>query len=147
MIPTWLSPVADWASLLGFVFTVWVLVVTRRLRREFTLRGRVPDLRRALSKLTAAISDKMIAWPTTKSETAALLARVRALLENLEIKLPRNERVPVAALIERLRGKRVGWLRRLPLSAYTNNEIWDIFADIQGIVAGLEQREKDATWS
>ena len=147
MAPSWLSPLADWLSLVGFALTIWVLVVTRGLRREFTLRGRTPELRKSLASRTRSLLEALNAAPTGKKEIAATLAECKALLENLKPKLPRGERGSVAALIGRLKGKKQGLFTILPVTEYSDDELWNIFADLQGIVASLEQREKDASWS
>lgn len=147
MAPSWLSPLADWLSLAGFALTLWVLVVTRGLRREFTLRGRTPEIRKSLASRTRSLLEALNAAPAGKKEIAATLAECRALLENLTPKLPRGERGSVAALVSRLKGKKQGFFTLLPVTEYSDDELWNIFADLQGIVAGLEQREKDASWS
>jgi len=82
-----------------------------------------------------------------KKEIAATLAECRALLENLKPKLPRGERGAVGALISMLKGKKKGMFSVLPVTEYSEDELWNIFAELQGIVASLEQREKDASWS
>jgi hypothetical protein len=143
----WLSPLADWLSLFGFALTVWVLLVTNGLRRDFTLRGRTPEIRKSLASRTRSLLEALNAVPAGKKEIAATLAECRALLENLKLKLPRRERGDVTALISRLKGKKQGFFKLLPVTEYNDDELWNIFADLQGIVASLEQREKDATWS
>lgn len=145
--PTWLSPLADWLSLAGFALTLWVLVVTRGLKREFTLRGRTPEIRKSLASRTSSLLDALRAAPAGKKEIAVTFAECKALLESLEQKLPRGERGSVAALISKLKGKKKGVFKLLPVTEYNDDELWNIFADLQGIIASLEQREKDASWS
>lgn len=145
-VPNWLSSVADVLSLVGFGLTVWVLIVTRSLKRTFALRARTPELRKSLEgsakKLPALLSE----WPQSKNETLVLLASARAVLENLSEKLPRSERGAVDRLIGEMHGRRAGMFASMATANYTDDQIWKIFAGLQGVIASLEQREKDASW-
>jgi hypothetical protein len=145
-LPPWLSDLANILEVLGFLLTIWVLVETYSIRRTFALRGRTPQLRRSLATAARALPPLLRAWPGTKNETLAILANARAVLENLHRKLPRKERTAVAQLLSDLRERRVGLFKRVPISDYTDQEMWKLFADLQGVIASLEQREKDATW-
>ncbi|WP_284617468.1 hypothetical protein [Aquabacterium humicola] len=145
-LPQWVSPVADLLSLVGFGITVWVLVVTRSLKRAFALRARTPELRKSLAASAKSLPTLIRTWPLSRSDTLGELANVRALLENLRIKLPRSERATIDQLIRALRGRRKALLRWIPASEYAEDDLWKIFADLQGVVTALEQREKDAKW-
>ena len=50
-------------------------------------------------------------------------------------------------LVSMLKGKKNGFFKIVPVAEYSEDELWNIFAELQGIVASLEQREKDASWS
>lgn len=145
-VPDWLSPVADVLSLVGFGLTVWVLIVTRSLKRTFALRARTPELRRSLERSAKKLPSLLGAWPQSKNETLALLANARAVLENLSAKLPRSERGTVDRLVRNMHGRRAGMFTYMTISHYTDDDLWKIFADLQGVIASLEQREKDASW-
>ena len=75
-----------------------------------------------------------------------MLARTRSLLESLQIKLAKNKRLRIDRLILKLRGKKSNFLSRPSMANYTDEELWEIFADLQSIVSQLEQLEKDAMW-
>jgi hypothetical protein len=145
-IPAWLSPLADVLSLIAFGMTVWVLVVTRSLKRTFALRARTPQLRRSLAATAKSLPPLIGAWPQRKNDTLQVLANTRAILENLRRKLPRSERASVKRLVRDLHGRRNGLFRHVPLSQYEEDDLWTIFADLQAMITSLEQREKDATW-
>lgn len=145
-VPALLSPIADILSLLGFGLTVWVLIVTRSLKRTFALRARTPELRKSLEASAKKLSALLGRWPESKNETFALIANARAVLENLSAKLPRSEKSAVACLVKEMRGRREGWLTYTPIARYTEDDLWKIFADLQGVIASLEQRERDASW-
>lgn len=144
--PEWLSPVADVLSVFGFALTIWVLKVTSSLKRSFALRARTPELRKSLAASARKLPPLLAVWPQSKNETLAVLAHTRALLVNLSTKLPRNERGPVNRLASSMRGRRSGFFSLVPASNYSADEHWEVFAELQGIIATLEQREKDATW-
>lgn len=145
-LPAWFSPLADILSVIGFGITIWVLIVTRSLRRTFALRARTPELRRSLNATAKSLPALLSDWPAKKNETLVVIANAHAVLENLLAKLPRNERASVARLAKTMRGRRTGFFGHLPIAAYTDDDLWNVFADLQGVIAGLEQREKDATW-
>ena len=145
-MPDWLSPLADILSTVGFAMTVWVLIVTRSLRRAFALRARTPELRKSLSSVVKSLPPLLGNWPNSRNETLPALIHCRAILENLALKLPRSERTSTERLIARLNGQRTGLFKFVSVGEYSDQELWSIFAELQGVIASLEQREKDATW-
>lgn len=142
----WLSPVADLLSVVGFFMTLWVLALTRTIKRTFALRARTPQLRKALTVKVNTLRPLIKAWPQNRNEALGVLANARALLENLQTKLPRNERTAVDRIVRELNGRRIGLFRRMHPAEYSEDDLWKIFADLQAIITSLEQREKDVTW-
>lgn len=145
-VPDWLSPIADVLSIVSFGLTIWVLFETHSLRRSFALRGRVPELKRSLTSSAKKLPTLLSRWPQSRNETLAIIASARAVLENLLIKLPRRERTAVQRLVREMRGRRISLINYVPISSYTEDDMWNIFAGLQEVIASLEQRERDATW-
>lgn len=148
-IPTWVSLLADIASVGGLIISSWVLFETKRLKRTFTLRARTPEIRKALDKIARGIQDDLSSSPSsspTKRDLISKLARTRAILENLKYKLPASQRGDISQLISELKGKRRSIFWRHPLTAYEEHDLWQIHQKIQWTVTTLEQREKDFPW-
>jgi hypothetical protein len=133
----WLSPAADVLSVVGFAMTLWVLVLTRSIKRTFALRARTPQLRRSLTAAVNSLRPLIKTWPQNRNEALGILANSRALLENLQTKLPRNERTTVDRVVRELNGRRSGMLRRMHPAEYSEDDLWKIFADLQAIVTSL----------
>lgn len=142
----WLSPVADVLSVLGFGMTLWVLLLTRSIKRTFALRARTPQLRLSLTAAVNSLRPLIKDWPTNRNDALGVLANARALLENLQAKLPRNDRAAVDRIVRELNGRRISLFRRIHPAEYSEDDLWKIFADLQAVVTSLEQREKDVTW-
>lgn len=139
-VPDWLSPTADILSILGFVFTIWVLWTTNSLRRTFLLRARTPALRKDLQKLATELPDLIPGWPReTKKELLSCLAKGSAKLASLESKLSsRTDRREVRDLAQLMRGA---------TGALSSDQLWNIHSSLQRIISKLDERAKDAPWS
>lgn len=142
----WLSAVADFLSVIAFGITVWVLVETKSIKQSFALRGRSPALRRALAEQAKSLTNQLTNWPQVHKEALSSFATTKALLENLLGKLPAAEKTACAQLIKKLKGRKSSVFGSVAMLNYTDKEIWIIFNELQGLIAGLEQLEKDLLW-
>lgn len=52
----------------------------------------------------------------------------------------------VDALAKKMRGRRSRVFQFTPAASYTDDDHWNIFTELNGIIAMLDQREKDASW-
>jgi hypothetical protein len=143
---SWISESADVASLLGLLITIWVLFQTFMLRRAFSRRVRIPQIRKKLTASVRALLEQLKEWPNSRNAILAEFAKTRALLANLTPKLDRAERIVASRLRGRLLGQRSMLFFRKPLVLENEDQVWSIHADIQEIVVALEQREKDGEW-
>lgn len=144
--PPWVSDLANILEVLGFLLTLWVLWQTWSIRREFALRGRVPELKRSLMNTARQLPPLLREWPSQRNETLMILASARPVLENLSEKLPRKEKAAVKALVSDLKDCKTGIFQRIPIARYSSEQMWKLFTDLQGVIGNLEQREKDASW-
>lgn len=150
--PPWVSNLANVLEIFGFALTLWVLRETFLIRRDFALRGRVPDQKKSLANAAKKLPPLLRVWPSQKSDVLTILAEVRSVLENLGDKLSGREKAAVLALVSDLRKQKVRMFRYLPISNYVpiseydSTQIWKVFTDLQGVVSSLEQREKDTSW-
>ena len=145
--PAWIGQVADVLSLLGFIITIKVALDTNNLRKSFTIRARTPELRTQLEKCIKLLRPQVANWPQDKNDTLSNLASIRAILENLSQKLPRNQKQDVEQLTKKLKRKRVRFFQYTAISNYSEEDLWHIFSDIQAVITTLEQLEKDRKWS
>jgi hypothetical protein len=142
---SWVSPAADVVTLIGFGITVWVLIQTFRLRKDFASRARVPDIRKSLEHEGSELVRCLDVWPAKSREAMASLSRTRGILGNLSKKLDGDNRALTRKLMRSLDRKRFAFFgqKRAPLDVDT---AWRHYADIQQLIAALEQHEKDYVW-
>jgi hypothetical protein len=143
--PTWLSPVADWLSLAAFLLTLGILFTTQSLRAQYARRIRTPALRQSLERVASSLPTGISEWPTDKNPVLEQLAKGRMYLQSVGRKLPTRDGAQFKQLAKRFHRKRTGWLwfEAMPPQEYKQDELWDLFHDLQAVIAALEELEKD----
>jgi hypothetical protein len=94
-----LSSLADVCSILGFLFTVVVLLKLRGIHRSFLAQARLPDLQKKIRGHRSALAKLLNDFPATASEIEAEIRKCHANLRNLQPKLPRAHAASVKPLV------------------------------------------------
>lgn len=146
--PFWLSPIADWLSLIAFVITLWVLRTTLKLRKEFGMRVRTPELRKALSEELIKLAPTLKLWETSKHPALEVIAAVTAQLKSLALKSTDSEKAAIESLISKyaFRSTVWNWHRARPIQSYSAEEIWATYFELIVIIETAKQSEMDANW-
>lgn len=142
--PDWLSPVADAASLAGLVVSAGIGYFTRSIAERVRVKIRIPQVRRALQENAVSLSENMAEWPRSKQKTIEAISRAEAILQNVKIKLSRNEKVKVLAVLKNMRGRRVQLYGKASLQHSSEEDFWKIYYGLVGVISSLEQLEKDS---
>jgi hypothetical protein len=146
VIPDWVNWLAAISSIAGLGISCWVLYEARSIRNSFVLRGRLPDLLRALQASGRNLSTSLGNWPQVQNDALAELERIRSMFMTIEGKLSRIDRARCASVLRKMQPHRPWLGRRKVLRDLTSNEVWDLYTEILGVTEWLRQHEKDLRW-
>ncbi len=129
--------VADVASVLGLFVSAYVLFEVTTLKRKFLCKARLPQLRNAIGKHAAKISEKLNSFDDCAHELDAELSRCTATLASLKYKIDRETKNMAKGLEKKIKR------RTHPLQ---KDQVWSIYNDIQGLAARLGHLHEDMKW-
>jgi hypothetical protein len=132
---------------MGLGISIWVLFQTWAIRRAFALRARLPESVATLREISETLVKSLGKWPAESGETLTNFARIRAILINLQPKLEGAEKTMSANLLIKVSARRPRWkFWGQDTRSLSNDEAWQIYYDLQGVIESLEQRVKDSKW-
>lgn len=141
----WLTSISSISSIIGLIITVFLFIEARKIRGSFIRRARLPELNRELAKMTSEVSKNLKNWGVDKTPALESFSKVKALLENIEPKLPTEERKKVLLWLSRLEPRKYLFIKA-NIAQMSENSVWNLYADLSGLVTSLEQTIKDSKW-
>jgi hypothetical protein len=139
-MPDWLTDlnkIGSISSILGLIVTFFLLLEARKIRNSF--------LRRDLAKSTSQLSDRLKGWGVDKNSSLETFSTIKALLENIKPKLPSDEKKKVDDYLSKLHPKKY-FVVNGSLSNLTEDQAWDRYTELSGLVTALQQLAKDSKW-
>jgi hypothetical protein len=148
-VPVWLSFAGNVASLVGLLISIAVLGQTKEIKRSFVLRARLPELSTDLKAISSELLKSLENAVADAQGSDAPILRLKSLLINLMPKVDGSQRKMARDLLKKCGGIRYRLLfwqseKRTTLS---NDKLWEIYGDTQGILEALVQARKDSKWS
>ncbi len=137
-LPVWVGDVADVMSLIGFVVTCFLFVEARKIRHSFMRKARIPEIVGDLDRISSELVSALKAYATESRVAHEKLQRASALLESILPKVPEKNKEKIVFFITSSKAKLSG-----PLG---ENECWDLYAQLSGVVTYLQQISKDTRW-
>ena len=98
-----LKGLASWASILGFLVSVYVLWEVRQIRKQFLLRIRINDLLNALKEQAAEMNRKLNDFEESRGDILGVFIRCESTLSDFLPKLSRAEKRSTKHLVKLLR--------------------------------------------
>lgn len=147
-MPNWLTNlnnIGSISSIIGFVVTILLFLEARKIRNSFLRRARLPEVTRELSKSTSKLSEHLKGWDYDKTPAVEEFSKVKALLENIKSKLPPEEQKKVGNYLVRLYPKKFLVIVS-PLSNLNEDDAWERYTELSGLVTALQQLAKDSKW-
>ena len=147
-MPDWLTDInkiGSIGSIVGLVVTIFLLFEARKIKNSFLRRARLPEVNRELAKATSQLSERLKKWGDDKTPSLETFSTIKALLENITPKLPSEEKRKVDDYLFRLHPKKY-WLINDSLSELTEDEAWQRYTELSGLVTRLQQLAKDSKW-
>lgn len=147
-MPDWLTDInkiGSISSIVGLVVAIFILFEAKKIRNSFLRRARLPEINKELAKSASQLSERLKKWSDDKTPCLETFSRVKALLENIKPKLPPEEKKKVDDYLIRLHPKKY-WFIKDSMSELTDDEAWERYTDLGGLVTALQQLAKDSKW-
>ena len=147
-MPDWLTNlnnIGSISSIVGLIATIFLFVEARKIKNSFLRKARLPEVTRDLKKSTSKLSDHLKEWGTDKNPAVEEFSKVKALLENIKSKLPPEEQKKVGNYLVRLCPKKYFFIAS-PLSKLNEDDAWERYTELSGLVVALQQLAKDSKW-
>lgn len=147
-LPQWVTDISVLCSIAGLIWTAVVWRETRRIRAEFLVKIRLPDVLKGLKlevqQLLASLDD----WQNTGSPNKAheSISKLKGLLLNLRLKVSNAELKQVDVVIGVIE-QRVGdscEVRSVSELSLVNG--WKLAGEVNTLLSMLGQRVKDMRW-
>jgi hypothetical protein len=139
VFPQWVQNLNIVLSFLGFLLTVYVTVQVWRIRRQYTARGRLPDLIKDLRAKGSDLNSRLSGWPQHRNEFLGEIKVARELLGAARKLLGRSDATTVRQIQTTL-GDDAQW------AALDDAGAWNLYSDVQRAIVSLEQVSKDLNW-
>jgi len=147
-MPEWLTDlnkIGSISSILGLIVTVFLFMEARKIRNSFLRRARLPEVNKELAKVTSNVSIQLKNWEVDKTPALEAFSNVKALLENIRLKLPSEEKRKVGDYLNRLQPKKYLSVKR-SISELSEDAAWELYTELSGLVTSLQQLVKDSKW-
>lgn len=144
-MPQWLTDIASFSSILGLVISVFVLIEAKKIRKSFLRRARLPEIMKELTEANNGLSKHLKNWNDGKRFGIEQLSIAKGLLENLEEKLPDKERKKVRIFCRKLETKKFLFFT-IPITNVDEDQAWELYTQLTGLITSLEQLSKDSKW-
>jgi hypothetical protein len=123
-MPDWLTDlnkIGSISSIAGLIVTIFLFSEARKIRNSFLRRARLPEINKELAKSTSQLSERLKSWSDNKTPTLETFSTIKALLENIQSKLPPDEKKKVGEYLLRLYPKKY-FILNISLSELTEDE-------------------------
>ncbi len=146
-LPQWVVDFSVLCSIAGLIWTAVVWLETRKIRHEFLVRIRLPDMIKELRDETKTLLASIADWEKSGDSTKAhsSFATLKGILLSLRPKVSKDDLKQVELLIEMIDG-RLPRFRSDPSSELSKANAWEVSNQANTLVSLLSQREKDIRW-
>jgi len=150
----WLSDnfdsIANWCSILGFLISIYVMLSLNRIRKHYEYKARIPEIVSQLDEFSKDLNAYFDDIPTNKNEIILTVKRLEYTLKSLRKKTTNEIIKSIDLLLTRTkRIKRGGSIKFVFFKSGTwsfEDESWEIYSDIQGILQGVKEDSRDSSW-
>lgn len=143
--------IAAWSSIIGLAVSLWVLYSIRKLRTHYTSKARIPELIKQLEEYSSQLNTLLNDVEKNKQIILTISKRLEFTLNSIQKKSSRNIYTAIRKLNSRInnlrsnRGSIISIFSRVTWNF--ENEVWDLYTDLQGILQGLKESSKDSEWN
>ena len=134
-------------SCISLGLTIWLLYGVRQLRKSYLLKARLPEIHDVTVKEHEKMFEILHNWTDDDAEHKFLkhVAVVRQRLSRVRAILNRSEKREISKFLQQHLHRRERW-RKIPIQSVGINQAWNIYNELNGILARLGDIEKDGKW-
>ncbi|SEN35734.1 hypothetical protein [Nitrosomonas marina] len=140
-----MSDLAIASSIIGLGVTVFLFFEARAIKNSFLRRARLPEVLEELVQANRKISKHLKNWEAEYREGLEQFSIAKSLLDNVQQKLPEPEKKKVAVYLRSLETRKF-WVLKKPIITATEDEAWELYTGLSGLITSLKQLQKDSKW-
>lgn len=132
-----LSKISSVFSILGFFVTCFLLWEARKIRNSFLKKARVPEIAEDLDKVAKEL---FVHLENFKNESRNINEKVQksvGLLESVLPKINEGEKEKIDDFIK---------ISKILDNDFTEDNCWNVYSKLSGLVAYLKELAKDTRW-
>ncbi len=150
----WLSDnfgnIGNWCSILGLVITLYVLYNLRKIRKHYEYRARTPEIVSQLDDFSKDLNSYLDNISDNKNEIILTVKKLEYTLKSLRRKTNGEIIKNIDSLLGRTKRMKNDGPIIFPFFSKTSwsfdDEAWEIYSDIQGILQGVKEDSRDSSW-
>lgn len=143
LISTLTSPgftaITNLTGVLAFVLTIFVFFSVRQISSHYGALIRLPELKASLAAQASRIGELLSDFENERDSASLELAKLLPMLASVKKRMAFSQRHTVNSLIEDVKSCQ-------RTTAFTSNQVRQIFNHLHTLVAELEQWENDIRW-
>jgi hypothetical protein len=129
---------ANICSVLGLLVTLYVLKELNKIRRNYLLKARIPELMNSITSYSSKLNDGLGDFETNKKEIEVTLTKCDSVLNILKSKVDGTAKKQSIKIINSINNKK----ERL-----TVDKAWALYRDLLWLLECLKETERDIKWS
>lgn len=145
------SGISGWSSIFGFLLSIWVLYTVKKLRNYYLLKARTPELIKEINKFSKELNSYLEDIKTNKNEIIVVVKKCEFTLKSLRRKGTNDLVSLIDKMLQRISKMKKGGPVRLnpfkPSKWSFDDEAWELYSDMQGVLQGLKETANDSNWS
>ncbi len=139
----WIQDIDTLLSLLSFFVTLYVLYEVHVIKNTFFTRARLPEYLKDLGVAGSTLSASLNQWPTQRHAAHEQIKICVTILTSSRSVLPKEEKTEINKIIDKLNVAKVEFHSQ----KYDDvNNVWDLYSDIQSVIASMTQLSKNIRW-
>lgn len=144
--------ISGWSSIFGFILSIWVLYTVSRLRNYYFLKGRIPEITKEINKFSKDLNSYLADINNNKSEIVLIIKQCEFTLKSLKKKSTDDLVSLINKMLKRIsKIKKGGPTNVIPFRSFLewsfDDEVWEFYSDMQGLLQGLKENANDSKWS
>lgn len=131
------SDFADVISVIGFCFTIYVLVTIRKIKNFYVFKARVPDLLKKSTELASHLSQFHSDFENSKQQILYEIGQVEVILKSLNKKVNRQVKSSIKEVNKHI----------VDYKNYRDkSRLWDIYVSLQKVNQEVINLQEDRSW-
>jgi len=131
------SDFADVISVIGFCFTIYVLLTIRKIKNFYVFKARVPDLLKKVSKHASQLSQFHNNFEDSKPLILLEIGQVEVILKSLNKKVNRQVKSSIKEVNKHISGYKI---------YRDKSRLWDIYVSLQKVNQEVVNLQEDRNW-